>query len=195
MSCKHRFYNKLIPALEDLKYIFIGKFNPSWDSGDNNAEYFYGRSTNNFWCIMPHAFGDPCLINETVKNWENYCKIKKICITDLIKEISNVSENKKEDKDLITKGYSDSNLDKCDLIFNINEINNLITNNSNTLEGVFFTSKSKSGILNIWSKWQEVKEHCKSNNIYTNELVTPSPYGPGIRKTIEEWATVIHRKQ
>ena len=194
MSCKHRFYDILIPDVNDLKYIFVGTFNPSWNSEDNNAEYFYGRSTNNFWCIMPHALGDPCLINGTVSDWKNYCKTKKICITDLIKEISNVSENKKEDKDLITKGFSDSNLNKCDLIFNIPEINKLITKNRTTLEGVFFTRKTKNGILNIWSEWEEVKKHCESEKIYSNELITPSPYGPGIRKTIDEWAAVIHRK-
>ena len=40
MSCKHRFYDELIPEWE-IKYLFIGTFNPSWgNQTGNNANYF-----------------------------------------------------------------------------------------------------------------------------------------------------------
>ena len=62
MSCKHRFYDKLIPSWE-FEYLFIGTFNPEWNNPNgNNANYFYSRHTNDFWHILPEVFGDTSLM-------------------------------------------------------------------------------------------------------------------------------------
>ena len=55
MSCTHRFENQLIPNWE-IEHLFIGTFNPSWDLNNaGQADYFYGRVRNNFWCILPNG--------------------------------------------------------------------------------------------------------------------------------------------
>ena len=80
MACSHRFLNELIPDWE-IEYLFVGTFNPEWDSPNgNNANYFYGRSTNDFWYILPQAFGGKNLMDkrsqkETLKD---FLKNKKI---------------------------------------------------------------------------------------------------------------------
>jgi len=57
MPCEHRFLNDLIPNWE-LEYLFIGTFNPSWNNNNAvQADYFYGRVRNNFWCILPRSSG------------------------------------------------------------------------------------------------------------------------------------------
>jgi len=199
MSCKHRFYDFLNPNIEGLEYLFIGTFNPEWNAeNNNNAEYFYGRSTNNFWCILPHTFNDCCLIDKNITEWTEYCCLKKIGITDIIKEITNADSNNQEHYNLITRGYSDSNLDKKvgqEYCFSINfydiEIIKIIEENKNTLKGVFFTRKTGAGIPRIWQKWCEIKNYCCENEISSNELITPSRYGAGIRESIEKWKEII----
>lgn len=88
MSCKHRFYNSLFPAENNYEFLVIGTFNPEWDAiNGNNADYFYGRDSNFFWCIVPHAFDETCLINSGPNEWKKFClkAEHKIAITDLIK--------------------------------------------------------------------------------------------------------------
>lgn len=197
MPCKHRFFNQLIPKNGSIEYLFVGTFNPAWDAeNNNNAEYFYGRSTNNFWCIMPHAFGDICLIDKGITEWVKYCKEKNIVLTDLIKEITNADIGSNEHKNLITKGFSDSNLDKKNqnqnnkFIFEIDfitdDIIKIIKTNKKTLKGVFFTRETKSGIPRIWERWLIIKDFCNRQDILCAELITPSNRGRGCEQGIKE---------
>jgi hypothetical protein len=189
----------LNPKTEDLKYLFIGTFNPEWNSkNDNNAEYFYGRSTNNFWCILPHTFDDNCLIDKSITEWTEYCALKNIGITDIIREITNAEITNNEHYNLITRGYSDNNLDKRNgndyiftIDFNTSIILEIIRRNKKTLQGAYFTRKTDSGIPRIWEQWILIKNYCNENNINCNELITPSNYGPGIKKSIIKWKEII----
>jgi hypothetical protein len=75
MSCHHRFLglhnpNSLLPNWE-FDILIIGTFNPKWNfSNGQNAEYFYGRTRNNyFWDVLPMVFEKDGLRNENVKKW------------------------------------------------------------------------------------------------------------------------------
>ena len=85
MPCEHRFINELIPDWE-LEYLFVGTFNPSWNINNAiQADYFYGRNTNNFWCILPRVFGGENLKYSNRETKVKYIKKKKIGITDLVR--------------------------------------------------------------------------------------------------------------
>lgn len=207
MKCIHRFSNQLIPKQTGIKYFFIGTFNPSWDAtNNNNAEYFYGRGTNLFWCILPHAFNENCLINGSVDDWKSFCNLEnhKIGLTDLIKCVNNVDENNPIHKKALTSAFSDKELVKkvngFELEYNVIGIKEIIYSNIDTLKGVFFTRVTKTGIEPIWDKWSEIKEYCKEinektkKNIYTTQLLSPSSRGKvSIRNKILNWKTEIEK--
>lgn len=193
MSCKHRFYDNLIPTWE-FDYLFIGTFNPEWNNPNgNNANYFYGRHTNDFWYILPKVFGDTDLMTKEKRTDQNllinYLKTKKIALTDIVIEVKNVEkENELHFKDIIS--VKDKSLEKYELIFN-SEIYRLL---NNKLKGVFFTRKydSKSTICN---QWKLIKDKCEELSIPTSELVTPSrgyrSNGYNREKKINEWRNII----
>ena len=72
MPCRHRFINDINP-LGQLKYLFVGTFNPSWDrpQGDD-ANWFYGRQYNDFWFIMPQVFGLDNLMPQEFRTNRNF---------------------------------------------------------------------------------------------------------------------------
>ena len=114
MSCRHRFYDNLIPNIDNPEYLFIGTFNPEWNAiNGNNAEYFYGRETNLFWCIVPHAFDYGCLINKGVDEWIDFCNSEnhKIVLTDLIKEVTNADIENQTHYRLLASGFQDKALE------------------------------------------------------------------------------------
>lgn len=189
MSCKHRFYNSLIPEENNYEFLFIGTFNPEWNAKNgNNADYFYGRESNLFWCILPHAFEENCLINSRPIEWINFCKQTRhrIAITDIIKEIDNADKNNQKHREVLLNGFEDKKLEKFELTFNNSEIKEFIRRNQETLNGVFLTRKSKDGLSKIWDNWLEIKKLCKKSNVYATELLTPSTRGrnSGVRKKI-----------
>lgn len=199
MSCQHRFYDILIPQQVGLKFIFIGTFNPVWDAVNaNNANYFYGRATSLFWCILPHAFNKNCLIDKERTEWEEFCVSEKIALTDLISCVRNADYNNKEHIDLLTLGFKDENLDKkvdgqfvFNLDFTTQQLKQLIDANKQTLKGVFFTRTTNQGISRIWTQWQHISEYCQQLDIYYNGLPTPSVRGGTIRSKISTWRQEI----
>lgn len=201
MPCRHRFYDILDPEREDIKFLFIGTFNPVWDADNgNNADYFYGRSTNLFWCICPHAFNDNCLIDKGPEEWKAFCKKHGIALTDVVREVTDAYENNPEHKKLITS-FSDGNLDKknevgyiFELKFNTTRIKDLIEKNKESLKGVFLTRSSSNGIPRIWKEWKQIIEKCKELGIYSEALPTPSTKGGGIRDKIIKWHSTIEGK-
>lgn len=195
MPCLHRFHDILIPQQNGLRFLFIGTFNPEWNAAnDNNANYFYGRTSNLFWCILPHAFNEICLIDKEREQWEEFCIEHKIGITDIISCVTNADQNIQEHFNLLTLGFKDGNIDKQidkQYIFNIDfttqGLIQLIDDNHQTLKGVFFTRSTNQGIPRIWHHWQAISQYCQNLNIYTNALPTPSPQGGTIRNKINIW--------
>jgi hypothetical protein len=199
MSCPHRFYDQLLQANSSIEYLFIGTFNPSWNApNDNNADYFYGRATNLFWCICPHAFNENCLVDKSPTEWKEFCLKFKIGLTDIIKCVNNADQNNTDHLKYLASGFEDKNLDlkiNGDYVFDLeldsSLIQQFITSKQAELKGVFFTRKTFNDIPRIWDNWIDIKNHCDKLNIYNSALPTPSARGGGVRDKIFDWRQVI----
>lgn len=197
MACLHRFHKELLPK-HQVKILFIGTFNPIWNVGKgDNPDYFYSRSANQFWCILPHALEQNCLIDKSRIEKEEFCTNNKIGLSDLIYCIENVNE-KEVNNDFLKKGFKDEAFEKTEgnnyilkITFFTEKLNKYIDQNKDVLKGVFFTRKTKKGIDRIWSEWLLIKNQCEKLNITCGELSSPSPRGGGIRNKIGEWRSAI----
>lgn len=141
MPCPHRFLNLHQPGLFpnwEIKHLFIGTFNPSWDHPYNNADYFYGRSTY-FWKVLPRFFDSPNMSISTEIEKINFCKHFKIGFTDLIINVENADINNPIHRERILS-FRDRDLLKFNngLIFQTQEIIQYIKY-LNSIESVFFT--------------------------------------------------------
>ncbi len=108
MACLHKFHNNL--NLEQLDFepttLIVGTFIPEWPAG-NPAEWFYGRTANNyFWHVLPKLYGEESLINVTPDEWKQFCKDKKIAITDIISSIDDADPDNTEHNKALTN-YAD----------------------------------------------------------------------------------------
>lgn len=199
MACLHRFHEILIPQQNNLRFLFIGTFNPSWDAANaNNANYFYGRASSLFWCILPHAFNQNCLIDKERPEWEEFCVNHQIGISDIISSVTNADQNNAEHIELLTLGFQDKNLDKrlnrefvFEHDFTTERLLHLIGANRQTLRGVFFTRSTKAEIPRIWNQWENISRHCRQLNIPATALPTPSTRGGTIRERIFTWRRAI----
>ena len=192
MGCNHRFMKELIPTWE-IKYLFIGTFNPVWNNNNvDNGDYFYGRSKNQFWCILPNVFNSPCLIYNNKDEKIKFCISHKIGVTDIIRSIPNADETNKYHRNLILYGYNDNNLESkfndistFDIEFNTRAIINLIE--TNPIKGVFFTRSTFSKIPRVKKQWNKIK-NCSKNQFRTGELLSPAQYFTyGVKDKIKNW--------
>lgn len=191
MPCNHRFQEILIPNWK-IEHLFIGTFNPSWN--ENNAvqaDYFYGRIRNNFWCILPNVFGGNNLKYENLNTKLDYIKTHKIGITDLITNIINADINNLNDVENLTRGFSDNVLNTYHLEFNTENIKDLILKNIKTIKGVYLTRSTLNGINQISNNWIEIEKFCKLHKIHTEKLLTPANYGGGCLLKSEDWRNKI----
>lgn len=202
MPCLHRFHKILLPGSQK-EFLFIGTFNPEWDikKGDN-PDYFYSRDKSQFWCILPHAFNQACLIDKDKQEKEQFCRDNKVGLTDLIYKLKNVNEKNLDDLSYLTKGFKDESFEakaadqyKLDIEFFTPRILSYIRSNCDNLKGVFFTRKTSKGIDRIWEQWLFVKQLCVGLNIYTEELSSPSVRGGGIRSKIFSWRKAIENSR
>ncbi len=197
MPCLHRFHKELLPK-HPVELLFIGTFNPVWDvkKGDN-PDYFYSRSANQFWCILPHALEQHCLIDKSKKEKEEFCIKNKIGLSDIIYCIENVNETD-DGNDFLMKGFKDEDFERkvsgvydLEIKFFTEDLKNYIEHNKSSLKGVFLTRKTKKGVDRIWKEWLSIKSHCGKLEIKTGELSSPSPRGGGIRNKIIEWRKAL----
>ena len=179
MACKHKFYDwlYLLPEKVDweIKILIVGTFNPGWYSENNYSEWFYGRTQNNLlWQILPELKGYKSLINSTIKEWIEFCKLNKIGFTDLIEEIITADEINENHKQVLLKNFSDTALINT---FRNNDIKwtNLesILNSRKSITEIYLTNSGN----NIWGKKfnEAFKFHERNDkDIYTKTLYTPS---------------------
>lgn len=158
---KHRFIENIIqPNTETL---IIGTFNP--DTPDNDAEFFYGRSRNYLWRLLPTAFGESDLKQATKQEKISFINQYKINLIDLIEEIE-VDEGEEAN---YYDGYIDSRVTKW------RDIINLIDSLTN-LKRVCFTRKTFSDIPNMKIRLDAIQTHCESKSIPFKALTTPARF-------------------
>lgn len=170
MIVSHRFLKKY--PLQGKSILIIGTFNPEVEC--NKAEFFYGRSRNFFWRLLPLMFDEESLKGD-VKAQKEFIKRHDIELSDLI-----LSVEMRED-DICS--YGD------DKLSNVKEYNTKNILNSLALGGtkeVYFTRKSfDKSVAGIKKEIYKIKEYCDAHNIKFRFLPTPARFFN--EKKVQEW--------
>lgn len=197
MPCEHRFINDLNPKGQ-LKYLFVGTFNPSWNRPQNdNAKWFYGRQYNDFWFIMPQVFGQQSLMDRNFRTNRqylmNWCAQQNIGLTDLITNILDADIHNQLHKDIILS-VNDNAFDTFAQIIPT-DIHSIINQNANSLCGVYLTRYEHTLLADgiISNLWTTVKETCNHLNIHCHDLVTPSRQFRTLTRIqkLDDWTNTI----
>lgn len=168
MLVKHRFSERLIPKSTEI--IIIGTFNP--DTPENKADFFYGRTQNHLWTLLPEAFGETSLKTGGKEAKARFMAQHKIDFMDVIQS---VDVEKPDD-------YRDDYIDACvvewtDVVGQLRQLP--------ALRKVCITRKTVSGIPNIRKRFLEIELYCRENKIQFQYLITPAR-GYTVAKQ-EEW--------
>ena len=156
---KHKYLtHKINPATE---FLIIGTFNP--DTKENPAEFFYGRSRNYLWRLLPTAFAETDLKDKSKNDKLNFIHKRKIDFIDLISEVE------VEDETNYYDGYIDSRVSKWHGI--TNEITKL-----KGIKRVCFSRKSFSDIPQMKKRIENIRNFCEDNKINFRFLVTPARF-------------------
>lgn len=161
IKVKHRFLENQIP--HETETLIIGTFNP--DTPDNDAEFFYGRSRNYLWRLLPTAYGEPDLKKATKQEKLDFINQYKINLVDLIEEIE-VDEGEEAN---YYDGYIDSKVTKW------RDIKGII-DNLPKLKRVCFTRKTFSDIPNMKTRLEAIQGHCNMKAIPFKALTTPARF-------------------
>lgn len=174
MSCPHKFQEYLY--LEKLDFepetLILGTFNPAWPE-DNYAEWFYGRTGNNyFWDVLPRVYGRESLLTSDTKEWKSFCKENKIAITDLISQINDADQTKPEHHKIL-KSYSDKGIATHFKEFNFVDIPSILYRFP-TIHNVYLTRSIGDA---FWKRLaMPIKQTCIERGIGFTPLMTPSGY-------------------
>jgi len=170
MLVKHKFLDKY--PMEGKKTVIIGTFNP--DVEENKAEFFYGRSRNYFWNLLPKVFGYEPLKEKDIEEKIKFLNDNDIELTDLIYEID-IDDDK-------LGNYSDENL-KNVVKWNTENIINILKKGST--KEVYFTRKTFKNIENIKNEIEKIKSFYEKNNIKFGYLPTPARFESD--EKLKEW--------
>jgi hypothetical protein len=173
MPCIHKFASDL--NLERIAYepttLIVGTFNPDWDNLGNYAQWFYGRTQNNyFWDVLPRLYGENPLRQASASEWKAFCKRHKIALTDLIFSINDADNDNIYHIDYL-KNYRDDLIAKHFRQFTFTDIPRLLAKHP-TIRHVYLTRSINDP---FWRRlWQPVESHCQKHGIKTKTLLTPS---------------------
>jgi hypothetical protein len=162
----------------DIKVLFLGTFNPEITC--NRSTFFYGRSHNFFWQLVPHAFCEKSLKNSTDLEKRAFLTKNKIGLLDLI---SSVTVN----DELELCSYGDVKLDRSFPQWN-DDIFKLI-DGCRDLRSIFLTRKTFQGIPNIMNRVSVIQKYACNKGIHVEVLVTPSRFTNEVKQ--DEWTKAI----
>lgn len=161
ITVKHRFLNHQISP--DTETLIIGTFNP--ETPDNTAEFFYGRSRNFLWRLLPTAFDEPDLKPASREEKLDFIKKYKLDLIDLIQEI--IVEDGQEAN--YYDGYIDSRVKVWTSV--LAELDQL-----SYLKRVCFTRKTYIDIPCMKKQVDEIKSYCEARGILFKALITPARF-------------------
>jgi hypothetical protein len=172
MPCNHKFQKYL--NLDSLDFepttLIVGTFNPEWPE-HNTAEWFYGRTdTCYFWDILPRLYGEQSLLNAHTTEWKQFCKDKKIALTDLISAIDDAEQNNKAHNRMLG-GFSDDAIEYNFDGFEFVSIAGLLKRNP-SIQHVYLTRTITDA---FWRHlWNPVAHYCNHNKLSERKLLTPT---------------------
>lgn len=173
-TVRHRFLDHQIN--QGTETLIIGTFNP--ETANNDAEFFYGRSRNYLWRLLPTAFGENDLKGASKQEKLEFIRKHKIDLIDLIKEIEVDAGQEANFYD----GYIDSKVTGWrNIIALINSLPNL--------KRVCFTRKTFSDIPNMKKQLDAIRQHCENKKISFKELTTPARFYREDKQT--EWTNFL----
>ena len=176
MACEHKFRKYL--NLEKLDFepttLIIGTFNPAWPT-ENKAEWFYGRTRNNyFWDVLPRIYNADLNLRKEGKlgEWKSFCRTHRIAITDLLESIEDADPNNEEHQ-MILKTYSDASIHDYFQNFTFTEILYLLKIHK-SITNVYLTRSADDDTI-FSQRWKAIKDYCGHNSKYhIVDLLTPS---------------------
>lgn len=169
---RHRFLDLEIHP--DTEILIVGTFNP--ETAGNPADFFYGRSRNFLWRLLPLALGAGDLKGSSKSEKKAFLEKNKIGFIDLIAEVE-VEAGRETD-------YKDDYIDaKVTAWRNVPAV----LKNLRNIRRVCFTRKSFSGVPNIRKQVDEVRVYCRENNIVFQALNTPARIYSEAKQ--QEWTT------
>ena len=173
MACIHKFYEDLTLARIDFKptTLIAGTFNPGWDNLGNTAEWFYGRTRNNFfWDLLPRLYGEKPLRQAKPSDWKAFCKQHRIALTDLIASIDD-ADIANPNHVAFLKDYRDDLIARHFHQFSFVDIVSLLSQHPG-ISQVYLTRSITSP---FWRRlWQAIEMYCQTHDISAKTLLTPS---------------------
>lgn len=167
---KHRFLQHY--PLIGKKILILGTFNP--DLASNKAEFFYGRSKNYFWTLLPAMFSTPSLKAQSVQDKLSFLQKYEIELSDLILSVN-------MQKSDLTQ-YADEKLSNVE---QWNTDNIIKTLKKGTTKEVYFTRKTFANVTNIQEQIKKIEAFCIENDLRFRYLPTPSRFVN--EHKIQEW--------
>jgi hypothetical protein len=173
MACIHKFSNDLYLERIDFEAttLIVGTFNPGWDNLSNYAQWFYGRTNNNyFWDVLPRLYENINLRLEPHNEWKIFCRRHKIALTDLIYSIDDADCNNPIHINHL-KNYRDDAIARYFQQFTDVNIPTILANHPG-IAHIYLTRQLGS---DFWQqKWLPIAQYCNENNIKIQTLLTPS---------------------
>lgn len=170
MLIHHKFLKDY--PLQGKKILILGTFNP--DVACNKAEFFYGRSRNFFWTLLPLMFGQKSCKGD-VPAQKKFLQRYDIELSDLILSV-NIDEEH-------ICNYGD---DKLRNVQEYNTQNILDVLAYGHTKEVYVTRKSfDKSVAGIKNEIQQIKAFCDANGIKFRFLPTPARFFN--EKKVQEW--------
>lgn len=173
MPCHHKFIDYLNLGRIDFQpnTLVVGTFNPGWNNIGNQAEWFYGRTKNNyFWDVLPRLYENINLRNQDHSEWKLFCNRNKIAITDLLQSIDDADINNPVHVQAISN-YKDTEIAQNFTDFTpVNVVG--ILQRHQSIKHVYLTRQPGG---QFWDNlWLTITEYCDQNDITHGTLLTPS---------------------
>lgn len=156
---RHKFQHHTInPETETL---IVGTFNP--DATNNYAQFFYGRTQNFLWRLLPTAFGERDLKDQNKEAKMHFMQRRKIDFIDLIAEVDIEAGQETNYLD----SYLDGRITECRAV-------TLEMEKLPNLKRVCISRKTLTDIPNMSLLIERIQLYCQKRGILFAMLTTPA---------------------
>lgn len=178
MPCPHKFQEDL--QLERLDFepltLIVGTFNPSWPD-DNPAEWFYGRTRNNYlWDVLPRLHDAQLNLRSAAPaGWKQFCHAHRVALTDIISAITDADEQNPAHREIL-RTYLDATIAQHFGTFGFTDLEAILADHP-TIRSVYLTRQP--GIPLFDERWATVirfAEQHPERGLHIRTLLTPSGY-------------------